>query len=143
MSKGAVSNGGVASEKTVASGGVVSLGKRRVKVVPSQEILNEKIRALIALAKQQKYLTVQDISRQLPETVKKADQLENVISILEKLDIKILDEEEAAQLREQQRLEEEEAVQNARSEENIEAACISDGFEKVYGSGFTARGRGR
>ena len=102
MSEGVVSNGGVASEKTVASGGVVSLGKRKVKVVPSQEILNEKIRALIALAKQQKYLTVQDISRQLPETVKKADQLENVISILEKLDIKILDEEEAAQLREQQ-----------------------------------------
>ena len=120
MSKGDVSSGGVASGKAVASGGVVSLGKRRVKVVPSQEILNEKIRALIALAKQQKYLTVQDISRQLPETVKKPDQLENVISILEKLDIKILDEEEAEQLREQQRIEEEEAVQNARSEENIE-----------------------
>ena len=28
-------------------------------------------------------------------------------------------------------------------EQKIEAACISDGFDQVYGSGFTARGRGR
>ena len=94
--------------------------RRSVKVVPFQEILNERIRSLIALAKQQKYLTVQDISRQLPESVKKPHEIENIINILENLDIKILDASEAGRLQEKQRLEEEEAIRNARSEEGVE-----------------------
>ena len=94
--------------------------RRSVKVIPFQEILNERIRSLIALAKQQKYLTVQDISRQLPEGVKKPHEIENIINILENLDIKILDASEAGRLQEKQRLEEEEAIRNARSEEGVE-----------------------
>lgn len=94
--------------------------QRRVKVIPTQEVLNEKIRALIALAKQQKYLSIRDISRQLPETVKKPQELENVINVLEKLDIKILDEAEVQRMREQQRLEEEEAERNVPTEGSVE-----------------------
>ncbi len=93
--------------------------QRKVKVIKASEILNEKIRQLIALAKQQGFLTVQDINRHLPESVKKADEIENVINILENLEIDILDNEEA----ELQRQKEEAAEQEKNAEiaeENLE-----------------------
>lgn len=89
---------------------------RKVKVVTSENFLNEKIRALIAFAKKQKFLTIQDISRQLPESVKKPHELESIVNILENLDIKILDEEEVARRQQKQKKEEEEAAKNIASE---------------------------
>ncbi len=56
--------------------------------------LNDKIRQLIRLSKEQGYLTVQDINRVLPESVNNPEEIENVISILENLEIDILDNEE-------------------------------------------------
>ncbi len=73
--------------------------QRKVKVIKAKEILNEKIRQLIALAKQQGFLTIQDINRHLPENVKNPDEIENVINILENLEIDILDNEEAEKYR--------------------------------------------
>ena len=75
--------------------------QRKVKVIKASDILNEKIRQLIALAKQQGFLTVRDINSHLPDSVKKADEIENVINILENLEINILDNEEAERQRRQ------------------------------------------
>ena len=76
--------------------------QRKVKVIKASDILNEKIRQLIALAKQQGFLTVQDINSHLPDSVKKADEIENVINILENLEIDILDNDEAERQRQQE-----------------------------------------
>ena len=43
--------------------------QRKVKVIKASDILNEKIRQLIALAKQQGFLTVQDINSHLPDII--------------------------------------------------------------------------
>lgn len=56
--------------------------------------VNEKIRTLIQLSKEQGYLTVQDINTQLPESVNNPEEIENIINILENLEIDILDSQE-------------------------------------------------
>ena len=94
--------------------------QRKVKVIKASEILNEKIRHLIALAKQQGFLTVQDINSHLPESVKKADEIENVINILENLEIDILDNEEAERQRQKEESAELESTQLAANDENLE-----------------------
>lgn len=93
--------------------------QRKVKVIKASDILNEKIRQLIALAKQQGFLTIRDINSHLPDSVKKADEIENVINILENLEINILDNDEA----ERQRRQDAEGEGNqtlSSNEENLE-----------------------
>ena len=93
--------------------------QRKVKVIKASDILNEKIRQLIALAKQQGFLTVRDINSHLPDSVKKADEIENVINILENLEINILDNDEAERQRRQD-TEGEGDSQLGSNEENLE-----------------------
>lgn len=65
---------------------------RKVKVIKTDEILDEKIRQLVDLSKQQKStVSIQDISRILPDTIAIASELEKVINILEGLHIKVID----------------------------------------------------
>lgn len=59
-----------------------------------EEKINEKIRQLISLSKEQGYLTVQNINVALPDKVSNPEEIENVISILENLEIDILDSQE-------------------------------------------------
>ncbi|MGJ3243961.1 MAG: RNA polymerase sigma factor RpoD [Opitutales bacterium] len=56
--------------------------------------LNEKIRQLIRLSKDQGYLTYKDINKALPDSVSNPEEIENVISILENLEVDILDSSE-------------------------------------------------
>ncbi|MEX0326168.1 MAG: RNA polymerase sigma factor RpoD [Puniceicoccaceae bacterium] len=78
--------------------------------------VNDRIRSLIRLSKEQGFLTYKDINSQLPETVDSPSEIENVITILENLDIDIIDSEEVEMYK--QRLEEstEEEVRNAQSD---------------------------
>ena len=65
---------------------------RKVKVIKTDEILDEKVRQLVDLSKQQKStVSIQDISRILPDTIAIASELEKVINILEGLHIKVID----------------------------------------------------
>ena len=59
-----------------------------------QNELTERIHYLINLAKNQTYLTNSDISKSLPTHFDRPEDIENVISILENLEIEIIDEEE-------------------------------------------------
>lgn len=62
--------------------------------------VNERIRDLIHLARQQSYLTFRDINQALPNTINSPREIENVISILENLDIDIIDSEEVERYKE-------------------------------------------
>ena len=59
-----------------------------------QEKLNERIRNLILLSKEQSFLTYKDINQALPDSVNNPDEIENVISILQNLEVEILDDSE-------------------------------------------------
>jgi len=95
---------------------------RQVKEETPEEIeakandVNDRIRSLIRKSKEQGYLTYKDINDQLPETVDSPAEIENVITILENLDIDIIDAEEVEVYK--QRLEEstEQEVRNAQSD---------------------------
>ena len=81
-----------------------------------QADVNDRIRSLIRLSKEQGYLTYRDINDQLPETVDSPSEIENVITILENLDIDIIDSEDVEKYK--KRLEEstEEEVRTAQSD---------------------------
>ncbi len=94
--------------------------KSATKKAPSQKSLekaqarlNDKIRVLIRQSKEQGYLTVQDINKVLPESVNNPEEIENVISILENLEIDILDNEEVEAYKQRVETEEEEQSKTA------------------------------
>lgn len=68
--------------------------KKPGRLIPKGAGLNEKIRELIKLAKSQGYLTFKDINTALPKSVSSHEEIENVISILENLDVDVISPEE-------------------------------------------------
>jgi len=70
--------------------------------------INDKIRLLIRQAKEQGYLTFDDINDALPEAVDSPEDIENVISILQNLEIDILDPDEVEGYKQRQEEQEEE-----------------------------------
>ncbi len=77
---------------------------------PQQVTINEKIRQLIRLSKEQGYLTFGDINQALPKNVENPEEIENIISILENLEIEILDADEVDNYKKRQENSEEEEV---------------------------------
>ena len=76
--------------------------------------INEKIRYLIRLSKEQGYLTFDDINDALPESVDNPEDIENVISILQNLEIDILDPEEVDNYKQRQEEAEEEESRSSQ-----------------------------
>ncbi len=70
--------------------------------------INERIRYLIRLSKEQGYLTYSDINDALPEGIDNQDDIDNVISILQNLEIDILDPAEVDSYKQKQEQAEEE-----------------------------------
>ncbi|MEI6862603.1 MAG: RNA polymerase sigma factor RpoD [Verrucomicrobiota bacterium] len=70
--------------------------------------VNERIRGLIRLSKEQGYLTWDDINEALPESVENQDELDNVISILQNLEIEILEPDQVEDYKQKQEEAEEE-----------------------------------
>ncbi len=70
--------------------------------------VNERIRVLIRLSKEQGYLTWDDINEALPESVENQDELDNVISILQNLEIEILEPDQVEDYKQKQEEAEEE-----------------------------------
>ena len=68
--------------------------RKSAKSGSKKELINDKIRTLIRLAKEQGYLTFKDINKILPESVNSPDEIEKFIVILENLEIDIIDAEE-------------------------------------------------
>lgn len=59
-----------------------------------QTQINDKVRQLIRLSREQGYLTFSDINNALPESVDSPEEIENVINILENLEINVIDHQE-------------------------------------------------
>ncbi|MBK1877499.1 RNA polymerase sigma factor RpoD [Pelagicoccus mobilis] len=83
----------------------------------NKQQVNERIRYLIRQSKEQGYLTHSDINEALPEGVDSQDDIDNVISILQNLEIDILDPEEVDNFKAKQ--EEAEEEQTKASQHDI------------------------
>ena len=78
--------------------------------------VNDKIRQLIRQAKEQGYLTFDDINETLPEAVDNPEEIENVISILQNLEIDILDPDEVEGFKQKQEEAEEEETRYSQND---------------------------
>jgi RNA polymerase primary sigma factor len=79
--------------------------------------INDKIRHLIRLSKEQGYLTFDDINEALPESVENQEEIDNVLSILQNLEIEILEPDQVEDYK--QRMEEAEEEQSKSSQNDI------------------------
>lgn len=76
--------------------------------------MNEKVRELDALSKQQGYVTIDDINRVIPATGSSHEAFDSIINILDNLDIKILDNDEVDAYKLRLTAEEEDALRMAQ-----------------------------
>ena len=74
--------------------------------------ITDKVRTLINLSREQGFLTFKDIDKSLPEIATDPEELQNVISIFNNLEIKLLDSAEVEKFKKNQ---EEKEDENARS----------------------------
>lgn len=87
------------------------MGKRALEVQTlANPGLNDKIRNLIHESKKQGYLTYKDIDKNLPESTSNPEEIQNVISILTNLEVKILDSDEVDVFKEKLEKKEEETA---------------------------------
>ncbi|MFT4901940.1 MAG: RNA polymerase primary sigma factor, partial [Lentimonas sp.] len=82
----------------------------------AQEKLNERIRNLIRLSKEQSFLTYKDINNALPDSVNNPEEIENVISILQNLEVEILDDNEVEAYKARQEETEEKEVRTSQND---------------------------
>ena len=82
----------------------------------SQARLNDRIRDLIRLSKEQGYVTYKDINVALPESVNNPEEIENVISILENLEVDILDASEVETYKARMEENEEQEMRNSQAD---------------------------
>ncbi|MEM9157440.1 MAG: RNA polymerase sigma factor RpoD [Verrucomicrobiota bacterium] len=78
--------------------------------------INERIRYLIRQSKEQGYLTHSDINEALPEGVNNQNDIDNIISILQNLEIDILEPEEVDNFKQKQEAAEEEQTKTSQSD---------------------------
>ncbi|MFU8848124.1 MAG: RNA polymerase sigma factor RpoD [Opitutales bacterium] len=92
------------------------VGRKRKLSVKAQEKLNERIRNLIRLSKEQSFLTYKDINKALPDSVNNPEEIENVISILQNLEVDILDDSEVEAFKARQEETEEKEVRSSQND---------------------------
>ena len=90
--------------------------KKRKLSAKAQEKLNERIRNLIRLSKEQSFLTFKDINEALPDSVSNPDEIENIISILQNLEVEILDDTEVEAFKARQEETEEKEVRTSQND---------------------------
>ncbi|MGH7996873.1 MAG: RNA polymerase sigma factor RpoD [Opitutaceae bacterium] len=78
--------------------------------------INEKIRQLIRLSKEQGYLTFDDINEALPESVENQEEIDNVLSILQNLEIEILEPDQVEDYKQRQEEAEEEESRTSQND---------------------------
>lgn len=95
---------------------IASISTKRRLSPKAQEKLNERIRVLIRLSKEQGFLTYKDINKSLPEGVNNPDEIENVITILQNLEVEILDDSEVESFKARKEETEEKEVRSSQND---------------------------
>jgi RNA polymerase primary sigma factor len=78
--------------------------------------INEKIRQLIRQSKEQGYLTFDDINEALPDSVENQEEIDNVLSILQNLEIEILEPDQVEDYKQRQEEAEEEESRTSQND---------------------------
>ncbi|MFP4673914.1 MAG: RNA polymerase sigma factor RpoD [Opitutales bacterium] len=114
--QGATQGSDLIAERTEEEIAAATRKSARRLSVKAQEKLNERIRSLIRLSKEQSFLTYKDINKALPDSVNNPDEIENVISILQNLEVDILDDNEVEAFKARQEETEEKEVRTSQND---------------------------
>ena len=90
--------------------------KKNVEPHALNDEMNEKVRELIHLSREQGFLTYKDIDKSLPEIATQPEELQNVISIFNNLEIKLLDSAEVDKFKKKKEESEEETARSNQSD---------------------------
>ena len=90
--------------------------RKRKLSAKSQDKLNARIRELIRQSKEQGFLTYKDINKSLPNSINNPEDIENVISILQNLEIDILNDTEVEAFKARQEETEEKEVRTSQND---------------------------
>ena len=91
--------------------------------------INEKIRLLIRQSKEQGYLTFDDINEALPQSIENQDEIDNVLSILQNLEIEILEPDQVEDYKQRmEEAEEEEGEEDGRQQVVIMLSLLPSHF---------------
>ena len=91
----------------------VKKARSHKKSAKAKALINKKVKDLIYLSKGQGYLTFKDINKALPESVDNQEDIENVITILQNLEIDIIDEVDVDMYKQRIREHSEEEMKNS------------------------------
>ena len=84
----------VVKKKKVSSKEIAKKIDKNIEPHALNDEITEKVRELIHLSREQGFLTYKDIDKSLPEIANDPEELQNVISIFNNLEIKLLDSNE-------------------------------------------------
>ncbi|WP_196799641.1 RNA polymerase sigma factor RpoD [Verrucomicrobium sp. 3C] len=91
-------NGRHAVTATVSPASIVAeeqqLARKLAKIWSEEPLRQEKLRTLVKLAKEQGYLTFDDINEALPDCVPQPDEIETIIAFLRSLEIDVIESSE-------------------------------------------------
>jgi len=90
--------------------------KKNVQPHALNDEMNEKVRELIHLSREQGFLTYKDVDTALPEIATQPEELQNVISIFNNLEIKLLDSAEVDKFKKKKEENEEETARSNQSD---------------------------
>jgi RNA polymerase primary sigma factor len=79
-----------------------------------QEVLNEKIAALVRASKEKGFITIQDINQVVPESAAIPESIENLMNILDNLRVQIIDEDDVESYKQKREETEEEQAKTAQ-----------------------------
>ena len=85
-----------------------------------QKALQEKVRELIKLAKEQGYITFEDLEEALPEGVNEPEQLDSVLSQLRAVEIDIIDSSEVDQVKDARSKDQEEEDKDEKPDSKLD-----------------------
>lgn len=85
---------------------------RAVKAIKQADVLNQRVRHLVNIAKEQGYITTKDINNYLPESANDAEEIENIVNVLSNLNLEILEDEEVERFKQKQEAEAEAEAQS-------------------------------
>jgi RNA polymerase primary sigma factor len=108
--------------KAVKSGLSLSIsGQAPANAAEAQKLLQEKIRELLKLAKEQGYITFEDLDEHLPEGMNDPETIDSILSQLRAVEIDIIDASEVDRVKEPKRPDDEEKDEKEKDEKEEKA----------------------
>ena len=106
----------ITSSKRVSAKEAAKKVDKNIEPHALNDEVTEKVRELIHLSREQGYLTYKDVDNSLPEIANQPEELQNVISIFNNLEIKLLDSKEVDKFKKKKEENEEETARSNQSD---------------------------